>query len=248
MAVPEILSCTFHEQEPLPAPRRTSDDLPAHVKGIIQWYPDAQPIAGYYIPRKYSPSGEYEPIEFINNQWYRLFKHEETSTTHLCTRANAAIPIVNHLGIGYWDVTEPQHPNFDINNQAPIDIDPPEDHDSTRSNSPTTQTLAVNPTHYNSPTPGLTIASTSATTQTTHVPRITITAPIQQTTMSASATGTGGRGGGGGGGGGGGPAAAAAALPTPSNGGMLRSDFTTSQTRWTALFFFLSLPITEALV
>ena len=220
MAAPEILSCTFHEQEPLPAPRRTSDNLPAHIKGIIQWYPDAQPITGYYIPRKYSPSGEYEPIEFINNQWYGLFKHKETSTTHLCTQANAAIPIVNCLGIGYWDITEPQHPNFDFNNQAPINIDPPEDHDSTRSNSPTTQTLAVNPTHYNTPSPGLTITSTSAATQTTHIPQITITAPIQQATMSASATGTRGRGGGGGGGGGGGAPAAAATLPAPSNRGM----------------------------
>ena len=113
MAAPEQLSCTFHEQDPLPAPRRTSDDLPSHVKGIVRWYPDAEPIAGYYIPRKYSPSGEY--------------KHKETSTTHLCTCANAAIPISNCLGIGYWDITEPQHPNFDFN-QTPINIDPPEDH------------------------------------------------------------------------------------------------------------------------
>ena len=127
------------------------------------------------------------------NQWYGLFKHKETSTTHLCTRANAAIPIANHLGIGYWDITEPQRPDFDFNNQAPINIDPPEDHDSTRSNSPIIQTLPVNPMHYNTPTPRLTITSTSATTQTTLIPQITITAPIQQTTpMSASAMGTGG--------------------------------------------------------
>ena len=169
------------------------DDLPQHVKGIVRWYRDAELTPGYYIPRKYSPSGEYKPIEFINNQWYGLFKHLETSTTHLCTSASTALPIVNNLGIGYWDITEPQHPDFDSNIQAPININPPEDHDSTRSNSPTTQVLPVNPTHYNTPTPGLTIASTSTTTQTTHTPQITITAPIQQTTpMSASATGTGG--------------------------------------------------------
>ena len=218
MAAPEILSCIFHEQEPLPAPRRTSDDLPSHVKGIVWWYPVAEPVTGYYIPRKYSPSREYEPVEFINNQWYGLFKHQETSTTHLCTCANAAIPISNCLGIGYWDITEPQHPDHDFNNQAPINIDPPEDHDSTRSNSPTTQALPANPTHYNTPTPGLTIASTSSATHTTTIPQITITTPIQTTPMSASATRTGGRSRGGGGGGRGG--GAAAALPAPSNRGM----------------------------
>ena len=87
MATPESLTCTFHEQDPLLAPRRNSDDLPTHVKGIVRWYPDAEPVASYYIPRKYSPSREYEPVEFINNQWYRLFKHKETSTTYLCTHA-----------------------------------------------------------------------------------------------------------------------------------------------------------------
>ena len=221
MAAPETLSCIFHKQDPLIAPRRTSDDLPTHIKGIIRWYPEAQPVAGYYVPKKYSPSGEFEPVKFINNQWFRLFGHPETSTTQLCTRANAAIPIINHLGIGYWDITEPQHPDFDFNNQAPINIDPPEDHDSTRFNTPTAQTLPTNPTHYNTPTPGLTIASTSTTTQTTLIPQITITTPIQQTTpMSASTTGTGGRSRGGGGGRGGGAPAAAAALPAPSNGGM----------------------------
>ena len=188
MAAPENLTCTFYEQDPLPAPRRTLDNLPSHIKGIVQWYPDTELVAGYYIPRKYSPSGEYEPVKFINNQWYGLFKHKETSTTHLCTRANAAIPISNRLGIGYWDITEPQHPNFDVNNQAPINIDPPEDHDSTRSNSPTTQALPTNPTHYNTPTPVLVIASTSSSTRTTTIPQITVTAPIQTTPMSASAT------------------------------------------------------------
>ena len=153
MATPEVLSCIFHEQDPLIAPRRSLDDLPAHVKGIIRWYPDAQPTAGYYVPKKYSPSGDFEPVKFINNQWFGLFGHPEISTTHLCTRASEAIPIINRLGIGYWDITEPQHPDFTSSNIAPINIDPPEDNNFTRSNSPTAQTLPANPTHYNTPTP-----------------------------------------------------------------------------------------------
>ena len=225
MATPEHLTCIFHEQDPIVAPRRSSDDLPIHVKGIVRWYPDAEPQAGYYVPKKYSPSGDFEPLEFINNQWFGLFGHPETSTTQLCTRASTAIPIVNCLGIGYWDITDPEHPDFTPGTIETIDIDPPSLPRPTSA-----VTVYVTPpentpapqTHYSSPTPGLTIASTSTVTfPTAPSPTIipTQTAPIQPTTMSASATG--GRSGGrGGGGGGGGAAPAAAVAPTPSNGGM----------------------------
>ena len=163
----------------------------------------------------------FEPLKFINNQWFRLFGHPETNTTRLCTRASTAIPVINHLGIGYWDITDPEHPDFTPGTIETIDVDPPE-------NTTSAITVYINPpentpapqTHYNSPTPGLTIASTSTVTFPT-TPSLTIvptqTAPVQPTTMSASAT-RGRSGGGGGGGGGGAPATTAA--PTPSNGGM----------------------------
>ena len=221
MATPECLTCIFHDQDPIIAPRRSSDNLPVHVKGIVRWYPDTEPQAGYYVPKKYSPSGDFEPLEFINNQWFRLFEHPDTSTTHLCTRASAAIPIINKLGIGYWDITDPEHPDFTPGTIENIDIDPP-----SPSHSHNTVTVYINPpentpapqTHYSSPTPGLTIASTSTVTFPT-VPSPT-TIPIQpQPTVTMSASATGGRSGGGGGGGGGG-APAVAAAPTPSNGGM----------------------------
>ena len=221
VVTPEHLTCIFHEQDPIIVHRRSSDDLPVHVKGIVRWYPDAQPQAGYYVPKKYSPSGDFEPLKFINNQWFRLFGHPETSTTHLCTRASAAIPIINRLGIGYWDITDPEHPDFTPGTIKTIDVDPP-----SPPHTSSTVTIYVTPpentpappTHYSSPTPRLTIASTSTVTFPTAPSPITIpTQPTQPTaTMSASATG--GRSGGGGGGGGGAPAAAAA--PTPSNGSM----------------------------
>ena len=220
MATPECLTCIFHKQNPIIAPRRSSDDLPIHVKGIVRWYPDAEPQAGYYVPKKYSPSGDFEPLEFINNQWFRLFGHPETSTTHLCTRASAAIPIANRLGIGYWDITDPEHPDFTPGTIESIDIDPPTPPHSSSAvtiyvtspeNTPAPQT------HYSSTTPGLTITSTSTVTfPTTPSPTTIPTQPQPAVTMSASATG--GRSGGGGGGGGAAPAAATA--PTPSNGGM----------------------------
>ena len=223
MVTPEHLTCIFHKQDPIVAPRRSSDDLPVHVKGIIRWYPDAQPQAGYYVPKKYSPSRDFEPLEFINNQWFGLFGHPETSTTQLCTRASAAIPISNRLGIGYWDITDPEHPDFAPGTIETIEVDPPEN------TSQSTVTIYVDPpentpapqTHYSGPTPRLTIASTSTITfPTAPSPTIIPTqpTPTQPITMSASATG--GRSGGGGGGGRGGAAPAAAAAPTPSNGGM----------------------------
>ena len=226
MVTPEHLTCIFHEQDPIVAPRRSSDDLPVHIKGIIRWYPDAQPQAGYYMPKKYSPSGDFEPLKFINNQWFGLFGHPETSTMHLCTRASAAIPIINNLGIGYWDITDPEHPYFTPGTIETIDIDPPEN--TPQTDTSTTVTIQVDPsqntpapqTHYNSPTLGLTIASTSTITIPT-APNPT-TRPIQPTqpTITMSASATGGQSRGGGGGGGGGTPTATAAPITPSNGGM----------------------------
>ena len=221
MATIERLTCIFHEQDPIVAPRRSSDDLPLHVKGIVRWYPDTQPHARYYVPKKYSPSGDFEPLEFINNQWFGLFGHPETSTTHLCTRASAAIPIINRLGIGYWDITDPEHPDYTHSTTENIDVDPPEN--TTQPHTASAITVYVNPpentptpqTHYSSPTPGLTITSTSTIAFPTTIPAQP-THPQPTATMSASATG--GRSGGGGGGGGGAPATATA--PTSANGGM----------------------------
>ena len=221
MATPERLTCIFHEQNPIIAPRRSSDNLPVHVKGIVRWYPDTEPQAGYYVPKKYSPSGDFEPLEFINNQGFGLFGHPETSTTHLCTRANAAIPIVNRLGIGYWDITDPEHPDFTPRTIETIDVDPPSPpHNIVAVYMTPPEDIPEPQTHYSSPTPGLTIASTSTITFPTAPSPTTIPTqptPIQTATMSASATG--GRSGGGGGGGAGAAPAAAAAL-TPSNGSM----------------------------
>ena len=185
-----------------------------------------KPQARYYVPKKYSPSGDFEPLEFINNQWFGLFRHPETSTTHLCTRASAAIPVINRLGIGYWDITDPEHPDFTPGTIKTIDVDPPSP-PHTPSNITTivvrpdpSQNTPAPQTHYSGPTPGLTIASTSTITfPTAPSPTIIPTqpTPTQPITMSASATG--GRSGGGGGGGGG-VAPTATAAPTPSNRGM----------------------------
>ena len=107
-----------------------------------------------------SPTKEFEPIEFSNNQWYRLFKHD-ISSTHLGTHANTAIPITNQFSLRYWDVTEPQHPDYIPGTQTAITIDPSENNNSTQPNTPIIQVTPA--TTLPSPTPGLTIAATGTT-------------------------------------------------------------------------------------
>jgi hypothetical protein len=51
--------------------RRTTDDLPAHVKGSAQW-DTISGFTGYYIPAQYSKNNKPVPTEFINNAWYSL--------------------------------------------------------------------------------------------------------------------------------------------------------------------------------
>ena len=101
----------------------------------------------------------------------------------------------NRLGIGYWDITDPEHPDYAHGTIENINVDPPSPPDPSSAvtiyaalpeNTPAPQT------HYSSPTPGLTIASTSTVTFPTAPSPTNFsiqTAPIQPTTMSASATG-----------------------------------------------------------
>ena len=65
-------------QTPIPVTRRLRDDLPAHVKGDIQWINNNtrsqrhSPQTGYYLASDRSPSHNPEPVELINNEWYGL--------------------------------------------------------------------------------------------------------------------------------------------------------------------------------
>ena len=48
---------------------RTADDLPAHVKGTVQWRTEGQ-RKGYYL---WHPNKErFVPVEFIQNHWHLL--------------------------------------------------------------------------------------------------------------------------------------------------------------------------------
>jgi hypothetical protein len=90
-----------------PVTRRTHNDLPPHVKGTVEWN---RPNRGYYIPQHLTSNNALEPVEFINNRWYEL-KYDASARTFY-TQENLAIPIQNIFGIGFWNVTDPQHPEY----------------------------------------------------------------------------------------------------------------------------------------
>jgi hypothetical protein len=97
-----------------PITRRTHDDLPAHVKGTVEWN---RPNHGYYIPQHLTSNNSLEPIEFINNHWYEL--RYDASARTFYTQENLVIPVQNIFGIGYWNVTDPQHPEYQPISRTP---------------------------------------------------------------------------------------------------------------------------------
>jgi hypothetical protein len=90
-----------------PVTCQTQDDLPAHIKGTVEWN---RHNYGYYIPQHLTANNSLEPVEFINNQWYEL-KYDPSRRTFY-TQENLSIPIQNVFRIGYWNITDPQHPEY----------------------------------------------------------------------------------------------------------------------------------------
>jgi hypothetical protein len=90
-----------------PITRRTHNDLPTHVKGTVEWN---RPNCRYYIPQHLTSNNTLEPVVFINNRWYEL--RYDASACTFYTQENLAIPVQNVFGIGFWNVTDPQHPEY----------------------------------------------------------------------------------------------------------------------------------------
>ena len=178
MAAFKQITCTFHQEDYLVVPHRSHPDLPPHILGTARWN---QNWYRYYVPKAFTTSMRAEPVEFLNNCWYLLYTDPaHPGTFH--TNASSLIAVTNDFGLGYWDPSDPQHPDFQAT--AAIDADPPSpSHNITTlpSSSVTHQTSAILPiaTGHVNPVPA-------------YVPPIVPTAPpVQPTSMSASATGTG---------------------------------------------------------
>jgi hypothetical protein len=187
--------------------RRNTDDLPSHVKGIAEWL-TVGPYMGYYIPGNLTKNNKPIPIELINDAWHSLVFIE--SEQNFFTRSTQSISQENSYGLGYWNITDPEHPGY----VAPetIATDPPEE-------SPTYGPVALScPISQASSTGALSYQSqtNSPVAQTislfTGLPKITLSSMSVNTTAPA--------GGSGGGGGGGGTGTGTGTVPPHSNGGM----------------------------
>ena len=109
--------------------RRTTDDLPPHVKGNAYWVNHSTRPSGYYYEE---PGKEPVPLEFINNAWYLL--HFVSSERFYRTRASFRVdPNDPNVGLGRWLENDPANPNNQI--------------------TPTVQIQTTNLTDYRAPSP-----------------------------------------------------------------------------------------------
>ena len=109
--------------------RRTTDDLPAHVKGTAYWVNHSTRPSGYYYEE---PGQEPVPVEFINDAWHIL--HFVSTERFYGTRASYRVnPNDSNIGLGRWYDNDPANPNNQI--------------------TPTVQIQTTNLTDYRAPSP-----------------------------------------------------------------------------------------------
>ena len=109
--------------------RRTTDDLPPHVKGNAYWVSHSTRPSGYYYEE---PGKEPVPLEFINDAWYLL--HFVSTERFYGTRASFRVdPNDPNVGLGRWHDNDPANPNNQI--------------------TPTVQIQTTNLTDYRAPSP-----------------------------------------------------------------------------------------------
>ena len=96
-----------------PIERRTTDDLPPHVKGTAYWLNHETRPSGYYYAE---PNQEPVPVEFINDVWYIL--HFSRTERIFGTRASYRVdPNDSNVALGRWLPNDPAHPD---NQRTPV--------------------------------------------------------------------------------------------------------------------------------
>ena len=109
--------------------RRTTDDLPPHVKGTAYWVNHSTRPSGYYYEE---PGQEPVPVEFINDAWHIL--HFVSTERFYGSRASYRVnPNDPNVGLGKWHDNDPANPNNQI--------------------TPTVQIQTTNLTDYRAPSP-----------------------------------------------------------------------------------------------
>jgi hypothetical protein len=161
---------------------------------------------GYYIPGNLTKNKKPIPVEFINNAWFSLVFIESKHT--FFTRETQRIIRENTYGLGFWNITDPEHPEYTA--PKPIATDPPEEsptHRPIASSRPISQASSVGALSYHS-------QQNSPVAQTislfTGLPTITLSSMSVNTTAPA----------GGSRGGGGGTGTGTRTVPPYLNGGM----------------------------
>ena len=98
--------------------RRTTDDLPPHVKGNAYWVNHSTRPSGYYYEE---PGKEPVPLEFINDAWYLL--HFVSTERFYGTRASFRVdPNDPNVGLGRWHDNDPANPNNQITPTVQIQV------------------------------------------------------------------------------------------------------------------------------
>jgi hypothetical protein len=92
------------------------------MKGSAQWDTVGM-FTGYYIPAQYAKNKKPVPTKFINNTWHSLICIDSQHT--FFTHASHCIARINDFGLGYWNLTNPEHPDYTA--PKPIIADPPEE-------------------------------------------------------------------------------------------------------------------------
>jgi hypothetical protein len=181
--------------------RRTTDNLPAHVRGNAQWT-TVGTFTGYYIPAEHTKNNKPAPTEFINNAWHALVYIESQNT--FFTQSTHRIARENTYGLGFWNITNPEHPDYTA--PEPIATDPVESplFGPTASSRPISRTsLFGAPSHHSQNSPTI-----PTQTLLTSFPSITLSSMSVNTATPV------------GGGGGGGTGTGTGTTPPHSNGGM----------------------------
>ena len=101
------VSFPLNEDEGIGIPMRSQDDLPQHVKGRAYW------VAHHDNPNKNSYGvedlkGKEWAIEFLNNDWYVV--RWRNNRYESCRKAK-----INRydFGLGWWEKTDPAHPDYE---------------------------------------------------------------------------------------------------------------------------------------
>src|SRR5882757_7176447 len=94
--------------------RRPENDLPDYVLGdSIHWFIQSNVTApGYYLWSE--TFQDYDAVEFFDTHWHRIFANKGSYFTCLNDHIKPETE-----GTGYWQITDPQHPQYTAPPQHP---------------------------------------------------------------------------------------------------------------------------------